>query len=354
MKNLLYYIPYRLLNDESIELSTVNRSFLKMFNPWISLSDRTGTLDVPGVPLFNNSPIPDSSGVETFDSCSYKRIDQIVKQFEESDKTNLVILYSGGIDSTLIVCLLVSHPAWARIKDRTLLAFNEDSQLENPAFFYEMILPNFGHNLISSNQFYSIVTNPNYLCVTGECADNLFGSLTLKSYMDSTRDYKCIHGNWETESLVWLLDKVEDHRDEREQMLYNLVNASPVNIDTNHDFLWWLNYAMKWQAVKYRMSMHSPTSEQAEYMAGNVINFFDSEDYQRWALYTKEEKVGGRWNTYKLPAKKLINEIWSNDNYFKFKTKWPSLPTITRYNNAWGFLWQDETGKLTATKTYTG
>jgi hypothetical protein len=354
MKNLLYYIPNRLLNDESIELSSVNRSFLKMFNPWISLSDRTGTLDIPGVPIFNNSPIPEFDAVETFDSCSYRRIDQVVKQFEESSKKNLVILYSGGIDSTLIVCLLVSHPAWNRIKDRTLLAFNEDSQLENPDFFYEMILPNFGHNLISSNHFYEIVTNTDNVCVTGECADNLFGSLTLKSYMDYTRNYKSIHTPWETESLVWLLDKVEDHRDEREQMLYDLVNAAPINIDSNHDFLWWLNYAMKWQAVKYRMSMHSPTAEQAEYMAANVINFFDSEDYQRWALYTKEEKVGGRWNTYKLPAKKLINEIWPNDSYFKFKTKWPSLPTITRYNNAWGFLWQDETGELTATKTYTG
>ena len=46
MKNLLYYIPHRLLTDESIELSPVNRSFLKMFYPWISLSDRTGTLDI--------------------------------------------------------------------------------------------------------------------------------------------------------------------------------------------------------------------------------------------------------------------------------------------------------------------
>jgi hypothetical protein len=352
MKKLLYYIPHRLLNDASIEVSPVHRSFLKMFNPWISLSDRTGTLDIPGVPVFNNSPIPELDNVETFDACSYKRIDDIVKKFESSDKKNLVVLYSGGIDSTLIVCLLVSHPGWGRIKDKVLLAFNEDSQVENPDFFYEMILPNFGHNLISSNHFYSIVTNPDYLCITGECADNLFGSLTLKSYMDYTRDYKSIHSNWETESLVWLLDKVEDHRDEREQMLYDLVNAAPIPIESNHDFLWWLNFAMKWQAVKYRMSMHSPTAEQAEYMAANVINFFDSEDYQRWALYTKEEKVGGRWNTYKLPAKKLINEIWPNDNYFKFKTKWPSLPTITRYNNAWGFLWEDESGKLTATKSY--
>lgn len=350
--DLLYYIPHRLLNDESIEIPGATRSFLKMFNPWISLSDRTGTLNIPGVPILNNSPIPEIGQVETFDTCSYRRIDAVVRQFKESNKEKLVLLYSGGIDSTLIVSLLISHPEWAKIKDHVLLAFNEDSQLENPEFFTDIILPYFGHNLISSTNFYSIVTNPEYLCVTGECADNLFGSLTLKSYMDFTRDYRSIHTPWETESLIWLLDKVEDHRDEREQMLYDLVNAAPISIESNHDFLWWLNYAMKWQAVKYRMSMHSPTAEQAEYMASNVINFFDSEDYQRWALYSKEEKVGSRWNTYKLPAKKLIHEIWPNDAYFKYKTKWPSLPTITRYNNAWGYLWQDENGKFKATKNY--
>jgi hypothetical protein len=351
--DLLYYIPHRLLNDTTVEITPVARSFLKMFNPWISMSDRTGTLDIPGVPLLNNSPIPErGDNVLSFKACSHSRIDEIVKDFETSGREKLVILYSGGIDSTLIVALLVAHPNWINLKDHVLLAFNEDSQLENPDFFKEFILPNFGHNLISSNNFYAIINNPNNLCVTGECADNLFGSLTLKSYMDATGNYKSIHTPFEKESMAWLLDKTVYHRDEREKMLYDIVNASPVPINTNHDFLWWLNYAMKWQAVKYRMSMHSPTAEQAEYMAGNVINFFDSEDYQRWALYTTEEKVGGKWNSYKLPAKLLINEIWPNQKYLRFKTKWPSLPTITRYNNAWGFLWQDSNGKLTATKNY--
>lgn len=351
--DLLYYIPHRLLNDPTVELAPVTRSFLKMFNPWISMSDRTGTLDVPGLPLLNNSPIPTRTTIiPSFEECSQSRINEIINQFEASGRKKLVILYSGGIDSTLIVALLVAHPNWTQLKEHVLLAFNEDSQLENPDFFKEFILPNFGHNLISSNNFYAIINNTDNLCVTGECADNLFGSLTLKSYMDATGNYKSIHTPWETESLIWLLDKTPDHRDEREQMLHDLVNASPVPINTNHDFLWWLNYAMKWQAVKYRMSMHSPTAEQAEYMASNVINFFDSKDYQCWALYTTEEKVSFKWNSYKLPAKLLINEIWPNQKYLRFKTKWPSLPTITRYNNAWGFLWQDASGKLTATKNY--
>lgn len=351
MKRLLYYIPHRLINSRAVSnLDPINVSFLRMFNGWISLSDRTGTLDIPGIPVHNNSPIPAAGDVITFEACSFQRMDRIIRDFENSDKKNLILLYSGGIDSTLIACLLIAHPAWSRIRDRVRLACNEDSQIENPLFFRQMILKHFGDVLISSNDFYDIVSNPSNACITGECADNLFGSLTLKSYMDSTLDYGCIHEPWQSGSLNWLLDKTDRYRDQREEMLYRLVAASPVAIESNHDFLWWLNFAMKWQAVKYRMSMHAPTAEQAVAMAANVINFFDTEDYQRWALYTQEQKVGDIWSSYKMPAKKLIYDIWPDKSYLAHKTKWPSLPTITRYNNAWGYLWEDESGQLSVAK----
>lgn len=352
MKQLLYYIPHRLLHSELGQtINPVTREFLLMFNPWISLSDRTGTLDIPGVDILNNSPIPERPNfIPSFASASYSRVDDCINFFNQQDKKRLVVFYSGGIDSTLIVSLLISHPAWNSFKDNVWLAINEDSQIENPDFFREVVLPNFGTHLLPSNSYYDIVTDTNNLCITGECADNLFGSLTLKSYMDNTGDYDCIHEPWETTSLNWLLDKRPTHRDEREQMLYDLVNAAPIEIETNHDFLWWLNFAMKWQAVKYRMAMHAPTAAQAEYIASNVVNFFDSVQYQQWALYTNEQKVAGTWNSYKLPAKSLINEIWTNSKYLEYKTKWPSLPTITRYNNAWGFLYCNDDGSLTATK----
>jgi len=349
---LLYYIPHRLINNPIVEeIDPVTTSFLKMFNTWISLADRTATLDIPGVPVYNNSPMPAQNKPLGFEYCANQRMSEIINTFKTSTtKEKLVVLYSGGIDSTLIVCLMIANPYWDDIKDRVLLAFNEDSQVENPEFFKQIILPKFGKNLISSNRFYDIVSNPKYSCITGECADNLFGSLTLKSYMDSELDYTLIHQPWETGSLIWLLNKVEEYRDEREQMLYDLVNASPISIDSNHDFLWWINFTMKWQAVKYRMSMHAPTAEQAVAMAGSVINFFDSEEFQRWALYSTEPKLGDTWASYKLPAKLLINSIWSNEKYLRYKTKWPSLPGITRYNNAWGFLWEDDQGQLVATK----
>lgn len=350
MKKLLYYIPHKLYQTRP-DIDPIKKSFVQMFNPWISLHDRTGTLDIPGLEIYNNSPIPlRPTTVPTFSAASYGRIDECIALLEHRNKERLVVFFSGGIDSTLIISLIISHPSWNVIKDMVWCAVNEDSQVENSDFFNEIILPHFGTRLLPSNDFYGIINDGRNVCVTGECADNLFGSLTLKSYMDRAGNFDAIHGDWESESLHWLLDKKEDYRDDREQMLYDLVNAAPLPIETNHDFLWWINFTCKWQAVKYRLSMHSPSAAKAEYMAANVVNFFDTQTYQEWALYSSEQKVGDKWNTYKLPAKQLINDIWENDRYFKFKTKWPSLPSITRYNNAWSFLYEDDQGNLTATK----
>lgn len=355
MKKLLYYIPHKLYQSVATPSTLqVEKEFVQMFNPWISISDRTGTLNVPGVAqIFNNSPIPSKPKyLSSFSGIAYNRIEECIDQLNNNGKERLVVFHSGGIDSTLIVSLLTSHPDWNKIKSQAYLAINEDSQIENPVFFNEVVLPNFGTRLLPSNTFYDIIIDPKNICITGECADNIFGSLTLKSYMDSTGKFDSIYGDWKKETLPWLLAKKEKFVNEREEMLLSLVDASPVPIETNHDFLWWLNFAMKWQAVKYRMAMHAPTAYHAEYMAKNVINFFDSTEFQQWALYTKEEKVGTTWNSYKLPAKKLINEIWANEQYLQYKTKWPSLPTITRYNNAWGFLWENDDGSFTATKDY--
>ena len=66
-------------------------------------------------------------------------------------------MYSGGIDSTLIVALLVAHPSWSNLKERVLLAFNEDSQLENPDFIIEANLTLCG--LLSSSGRYKEATD---------------------------------------------------------------------------------------------------------------------------------------------------------------------------------------------------
>ena len=110
MKNLVYYIPHRLYRSPAAaNINPVTKSFVEMFNPWISLNDRTGTLDIPGIEIYNNSPIPSKPArVQSFSAASYSRIDDCIAQLKLPGKEKLVIFHSGGIDSTLIVSSLIT------------------------------------------------------------------------------------------------------------------------------------------------------------------------------------------------------------------------------------------------------
>jgi hypothetical protein len=102
-----------------------------------------------------------------------------------------------------------------------------------------------------------------------------------------------------------------------------------------------LNFVLKWQAVKLRLVSHAPTPELVSRMATNVLHFFETAEFQDWAVMTDEDKLHDDWYSYKLPAKKLIHEINGDDYYLKWKTKYPSIPSLTRYANMHDFIYYD-------------
>jgi hypothetical protein len=247
------------------------------------------------------------------------------------------------------------HPDWVKHKEHIYLAFNEDSVRENPTFFEKYIIPEFGNRLLNASDFHRYIADDRYVCVTGEFADNIFGSLTLKSYMDATGDFDCIQGNFESQGLPWLLAKIKDQSqvENCREMLMVLLDSGPRKMESNHDAFWWLNFATKWQAVKFRLVSHAPTPELVDAMAKRVFHFFETEEFQLWALYTDEEKVKEDWYSYKMPAKKLILECNGDFDYYKYKTKYPSIPSLTRYANMHDFIYLDETtGIYSASKSF--
>jgi len=353
-QELVYYTPAALFADPEIKKKHYKESvFCSMFNGSISLIDRTGALSVPPVDCMVLDKIPERKEPKSFREICEERWNDIVRKINEG-KT-IVIFYSGGIDSTLVVCLALMHPDWLKHAEHVYVAFNEDSVRENPTFFEKYIIPGFGKRLIDASAFHNLIANDRYVCVTGEFADNIFGSLTLKSYMDNTGNFDAIHGLFQKQGLPWLLAKVKDERqvENCREMIEVLLDQAPMPMDTNHLAFWWLNFAMKWQAVKFRLVSHAPTPELVDTMAKRVVHFFESEEFQLWALYTDEDKVLTNWYSYKLPAKKLILECNGDFEYFTHKTKYPSIPSLTRYANMFDFIYLDtETGIFTASKNF--
>jgi hypothetical protein len=272
-----------------------------------------------------------------------------------SENKTMVIFYSGGIDSTLIAALAIAHPDFHNHRNNLLLAFSEESIKENPTFWYDWLLPAFGHRIVSSSGYHSHISDPTKLCVTGEFADNIFGSLTVKSYMDVSGDFDAIHKPFAGTAKEWLLKKISNpaHKDQCAEMMDQIFATSPRPMITNHDCLWWLNFVLKWQAVKFRLSSHAPTADLVDLMAKNVVHFFETKEFQNWAVMTDEVKVERDWYSYKLPAKKLIHAINGDDHYLQWKTKYPSIPGLTRYANTHDFIyWDADNDRYIASKDY--
>lgn len=343
--DLLYYTPHKLYSYSNIaSIDPIQVSFSQMFNASISLLDRSNNINCPSVPIKNLNPLPKWEETEMFDDLCFYRYNEILKDALDNNK-KLVIFYSGGIDSTLIAGLAITHPEFEKHKDNLILAFSEDSIKENPHFWYDYLLPKFEWRIGSASGFHKYISNDNYICITGEFADNIFGSLTVKSYMDITGDFGAIHKRFSESGKQWLLNKIQNksHMTAVSDLIDVVIDTHPSKgLGTNHECFWWLNFILKWQAVKFRLVMHAPTSDLVNKMIKNVVHFFDTEKFQNWAVMTDETKVESDWFSYKLPAKKLIYAINKDDYYFKYKTKYPSIPSLTRYANMYDFLYYDE------------
>ena len=343
---LVYYTPNKLYSYSEIsQRNPLQVSFSQMFNASISLIDRSGLISCPPIPVRILDPILSWDAPSDFASICHDRFDEILRETVAQNKT-LVIFYSGGIDSTLIAALAIAHPKFESMKKNgmILLALSEDSIKENPRFWREHLQPAFGNHIASSAIFHNLISCSNNICLTGEFADNIFGSLTLKSYMDNTGDTAAIHKDFRSTGMEWLLKKItnQGHRDACVDLMDTIFSSNPAGCRSNHDCFWWLNFVLKWQAVKLRLISHAPSAAMVDAMSNNVIHFFETKRFQDWAVLTNETKVENEWYSYKLPAKKLIYDINKDGYYFKWKTKYPSIPSLTRYTNMHDFIYYDD------------
>jgi len=352
---LVYYTPHKLYSYAALrQIDPLQVSFAQMFNASISLIDRSRTINCPPVPVKVLDPMSDWNQPQSFEELAYARFDTLLKQTVENNK-QLVIFYSGGIDSTLIAALAIAHPDFNKYRSNMLLVLSEDSITENPYFWHDHLIPAFKDRIGNAAGFHSYIANENNVCVTGEFADNIFGSLTLKSYMDVTGDTNAIHKSFNDTGLPWLLKKVQNpsHVDACADLIQSILQTHPGACLTNHDCFWWLNFVLKWQAVKFRLVSHAPTPELVNAMAQKVVHFFETAEFQNWAVQTTEEKVQDTWFSYKLPAKKIIHSINGDDRYFHYKTKYPSIPSLTRYSNMYDFIyWDQDNNNYVASKDW--
>ena len=326
--SLVYYHPVALKNKHP---------FHKCINPLISVLDRTENA-WPNFEYQNLFPMIKNPEKRNFLELSYNRVKDIV-----SKNTHVTILWSGGIDSTFILCLFIELGLAYDLKaqNRFTIGLNLESIKENPIMYEHIIKKDFISCVVQADK---ILNNPDSYgtIVTGEMADNLVGSLTMKSCVDFYNDFSVVHEAWKIRGLPWFTRNLPtEEKHQVSDLLESIVEKSPVELVTSHDLFWYLNFNMKWQAVNFRIVSHCSNQETGNKLINQLVHFFNTEDFQHWSLTEGHYFTGTKWGDYKLCMKEPIFKVTNDSNYFKYKTKHPSLPGLLRYKDTFDFIYKE-------------
>lgn len=325
--SLVYYHPIAIKNKHP---------FQKVINPLISVMDRT-TRHWPDYDYENLFPMPALVGTRNFNDLSVERIKELTKGTKQ-----IKLLWSGGIDSTYIACLMIDLGIMDSLlaEGRLTIGLNADSIKENPVFF-ERFLKKYLSVIVQSDV---VLKNPgeNETIITGEMADNLVGSLTMKSCVDYYNDFAVVREPWKDRPMAWLSRNLEGAE---KTALYDFIEEtvanSPVELPTGHDLFWYLNFNFKWQAVNFRIVSHAVNEDVGNRLIKNLAHFFNTDDFQQWSLAEGHHFSGDGWGDYKSVMKKYIYMVNGDTEYFKYKTKFPSLPALLRYKDTFDFIYKD-------------
>ena len=298
------------------------------------LIDRTGTLD-PGFRTQIIDRIPASSeSIPDFESLCDRRARDIVGHAQRTGRT-IHLYWSGGIDSTLAACALLK--ALGARTEQLVVLFTDESKREYPQFFKTFIK----QAKVKTRKIRAIRDgfDQDALLVTGELGDQLFGSAKAIDV-----PWPRLRGRWQ-DGLMQLLESnlaSKPRATTTYTYLAKQIERSPVPIADLYDALWWLNFSCKWQPVSLRMLV-GHENWPIEALRARTYHFFQTEDFQRWALSNRDKSIRSNdWTTYKWPARDYIAAFTGDQTYADEKLKEPSLK---------GTIKRDAIGKALAVST---
>lgn len=303
-----------------------------------SIIDRTGIMKHPvniDVSSFKHPKYQICN--KDFSDIMCDRVKEIVNI---SNKTGhkIMIFYSGGVDSTGIVCAFIKEIGIKAASELIIICMSRSSVIENPNFFNDYIKPNF--KVVNSYLFYNTVCKDEYknsIFVTGDPAASLFGGgekfrSVIKKYGNHIihrKDYKDI--------LQTVYDPFVF-----EYALENMsLSSNKIGYDINdlYDYFWW--YAMNYRYVPQHFNMFRlwkkffmQNTHDNLYWKDHHISFYDSEDFSNWSYSNKEYLSdclkNGIINTlyYKKKIKDFIFEF-NKDGDYMFKDKETHSEIIT-------------------------
>lgn len=269
------------------------------------------------------------------------------------------VMYSGGIDSTLILAALIRNLSTEELQNVTVMC-SGDSMIENPTF-YRKFIHNKLKTLDSKKYKYDDMINMNLTPITGDEGDCIFGTLIgLNMYNNFNALIENVSGPVKI-NLLSLRSKISDpetHYSNFKELIIQYLNSAwhpdfgrilyekynhnvetaTVPVHSLHDFFWWLIFNVKYLNCSVRGPLYFNDTIDPKTAIERTENWFNDEEYQLWSMVNNNNntKIKNTILSYKGVAKDYIYSVDQNEWYRTFKTKLTSLWNITNLQDVSG------------------
>ena len=285
---------------------------------------------------------------KSFSQVTDERALEIKKLINEHNQ-KFAVMYSGGIDSTIVLCALIKNLTSEELKN-VVIATSSHAIVENPTFWQQFVYGKF-KILDSASMKYDSLIEMGYRPITADEGDCIFGTalgLTLYTNYDayligmdqeSRSRLSAIKGKITSNEVHYsqYKDVIIKHFSQPHDPMFgeNFYNKFVKNIETSsvpihslHDFFWWMIFNIKYLNCSIRGAIYfNDRIPVKEAIYDWIVNWFNGADYQRWSMVNNNngEKIGYSQSTYKMAGRKYIYDLDKNSWYFHFKVKLESL-----------------------------
>jgi len=315
------------------------------------LFDRTGTvklwpadfnIDTTKFPIPKLTTITDQFN----DLCTARA--RLIANRAAGMNQKIMLFYSGGLDSTCVLCSFILELGLAECQQRIIICTNDAGIEENPIFYNQFINGKF--ETVNTEDFlYGRVADQYLDCVyvTGDiglyAASGGFNSSgkagglldTYQRYPHFFQGHNARDHLTEYYQVASDILGIDNPIDTALELLDGSANAVGIKNYTFHDYWWWLNFNFKFHDQYFWIMQHCsyllekrPLGK--EYWDQHYIPFFSDDKFQLWDYTNKEYSLnyvmnGGKISEYKKPHRDLIYSVNKDDEYQQHKGKKRSL-----------------------------
>ena len=254
--------------------------------------------------------IPSEGTKLSFEQIWQKRLDEL----KNMNKDDWVVLWSGGIDSSLIIRLLLE-----REKDFSFSVMLSDASIQTfPEMYKELLKRRI--KLIPITKYFEIVDSVSYM--TGAAADPL--TFQYANWMGKVKPNISVDEFYSVYS--WILKSKPLARFQIELLL----KSCPYKLEYFCDLAWWYSFNFSWQGtyIGHNINFQKANTQYEQ----KLEPFFSGELFQKWSLSTYQDRRIEDLRDIKAPIKNYMYELGDKD-YVKRITKTRSHVLAIGMNN---------------------